>query len=381
MAIRDRELRIYAMPTAEMAAEQPSAGGIRLEGLDVARGIAFIGMVLVNYGVVMAFSSRNPSWVRSMLDACTGRAAALFVLLAGAGLSLMIMRAAERDPDRGQNRARGVYVRRALVLLVGGYVFYPFWEGDILHYYGVYLALGALIVPLRSGWLLTIAFAVIAGFAAMYLWWLPWRLADLFNPQFWTWSGQAKNLFFNGWHPLFPWFAFLTIGMAVGRLPLQRQGVQLLLLFGGVGLALVANFGSEFVVESLRDSEMPRYESAALIELFTTSCVPPGPFYVFEALGTALAVVGASMLIARSPRLLWLPLARVGRLALTLYVAHVLIGLESWKAMGGREGRVDLHEVFRWWLAAVVISLIFATIWLQFFKRGPLEMLLRRIAR
>ena len=342
--------------------------------------MAFIGMVLVNYGVVMAMGSRNPGWVRTMLDACTGRAAALFVLLAGAGLSLMMMRAATRDPERGRNAARGVYLRRALVLLVGGFVFYPWWEGDILHYYGVYLAFGALLVPLRSLWLLLLAVVTIAGFVGIYLWWIPWRLGDVFSPDFWSLTGQLQNLFYNGWHPIFPWFAFFLVGMTVGRLPLQRHVVPWLLLGGGAALAFTANYGADFVIEWLEDSDMSRYQSEPLITLCGTSCLPPGPVYVLEATGTALSVIGASLLLAKlTPRLLWLPLARVGRLALTLYVAHVLVGLGSWEAMGGRQGRSNLQEVFNWWIGTAVVSLVFATLWLQFFKRGPLELVLRKI--
>ncbi|MEC7725345.1 MAG: heparan-alpha-glucosaminide N-acetyltransferase domain-containing protein, partial [Planctomycetota bacterium] len=165
----------------------PRAPSTRLDGLDVARGIAFTGMVLVNYGVVMAMGGRNPAWIRELREACTGRAAALFVLLAGAGLALMVARAAARDPGRGAGEARRVYARRALALLVGGYAFYPFWEGDILHYYGVYLALGALLAPLRSRWLLLLAIVAVGGFVAIYQWWIPYRWSDVLMPSFWTW--------------------------------------------------------------------------------------------------------------------------------------------------------------------------------------------------
>ena len=368
------------MPTLPEPHSRPANRPDRFDGLDVARGIAFIGMVLVNYGVVMAFGNRNPMWVRHMLDACTGRAAALFVLLAGAGMSLMVLQAERKNPEHGQRRARFVYLRRAIALLVGGYAFYPFWEGDILHYYGFYLALGALIVPLRSRWLLIIAVAAVAGFIAINLWWLPWRLVDLLRPDFWSWSGQAKNLFFNGFHPLLPWFAFLAIGMTIGRLPLHLRSVQLWLVGSGAALAVAAKVGSELAIEALGDSDMPRYESAQFIDLLGTSCIPPGPMYVAEATGTALSIIGIAMMITTAPRFLWLPLAQVGRLALTLYVGHVLIGLTAWEVMGGEEERADLHEVFRWWSSTVVVALVFASIWLRFFKRGPLETLMRRVA-
>lgn len=373
-------LKMQMMNSLPEPHSEPANRPPRLDGLDVARGIAFIGMVLVNFGVVMAFGNRNPTWVRYMLDCCTGRAAALFVLLAGAGLSLMVLQAEQRNPEHGQRRARIVYFRRAIALLVGGYAFYPFWEGDILHYYGFYLAFGALIAPLRSRWLLLIAVAAVAGFIAINLWWIPWRLADLFRPDFWSWSGQAKNLFFNGWHPLLPWFAFLAIGMTIGRLPLHLRSVQLLLACSGAALAVAANAGSGLAIEALGDSDMPRYESARFIELLGTSCIPPGPMYVAEATGTALSIIGIAMLITSAPRFLWLPVAQVGRLALTLYVGHVLIGLTAWEVMGGKEGRADLHEVFRWWISTVVIALLFAGIWLRFCKRGPLEFVMRKVA-
>ena len=154
---------------------------------------------------------------------------------------------------------------------------------------------------------------------------------------------------------------------------------RLTLVFTGAALACASHYGSAAVIDSLREGDLPRYTAAPLISLFGTSCLPPGPLYVLEAIGTALGVIGAASLLARAPRLLWLPVARVGRLALTLYVAHVVVGLGLWEALGGREGRGDLEEVFRWWLWTVVASLAVSTLWLQWLRRGPLELVLRKL--
>ena len=35
-------------------------------------------------------------------------------------------------------------------------------------------------------------------------------------------AGFARNLFFNGWHPVLPWLSFLLFGMVLGRLELGR---------------------------------------------------------------------------------------------------------------------------------------------------------------
>ena len=47
--------------------------------------------------------------------------------------------------------------------------------------------------------------------------------------------------------------------------------------------------------------------------------------------------------------------------------------------MGGADGRSDLEEVFRWWLWTALAALAFATLWLQALRRGPLELLLRKL--
>ena len=356
----------------------------RIDGLDIARGLAFAGMVLVNYSIVMAgFGGGGPEWVGAMRDACTGRAAALFVLLAGCGMSLMLSRADARGGKAATARARSTYLRRSIALLVMGYAFCVIWSADILHYYAFYLVLGALLSVLASRWLGAIALLCVVGFVVIYLWWIPyftgWNIRTLEHHDFWTWLGQLRNLFYNGWHPLLPWFAFFLVGMIIGRWPLQRFVFSPLLLLVGAALAVGARFGADALTDALADSDLPRYQTEKWLGLFGKECIPPGPFYVLEATGTALAVIGMSLFIARLPRWLWLPIARTGRMALTLYVAHVVIGLELWEQLGGDTDRADMPEVFRWWLFSVIASLVFATAWLQFRRRGPLEGLQRWI--
>ena len=133
------------------------------------------------------------------------------------------------------------------------------------------------------------------------------------------------------------------------------------------------------VIEQLQDSDLPRYRSKPWTELLTTSCLPPGPLYVLAAVGSSLAVIGVSLMSTRLPRTVWTPLARVGRMALTLYVAHVVLGLGLWEMSGGQEGRGNLQEVFWWWLATVAVSMVFATLWLHWLRRGPLEHVLRKV--
>ncbi len=60
----------------------------RIVGLDIARALAVLGMVIVNYKVVMV-SNATQGWLATTTGLLEGRAAATFVVLAGIGLSLM----------------------------------------------------------------------------------------------------------------------------------------------------------------------------------------------------------------------------------------------------------------------------------------------------
>ena len=47
--------------------------------------------------------------------------------------------------------------------------------------------------------------------------------------DFWTIKGFLRNLFFNGYHPIFPWFSFFLIGMLIGRLDLHNKNKKITL--------------------------------------------------------------------------------------------------------------------------------------------------------
>ena len=59
----------------------------RIIGIDVARALAVIGMIIVNFKTV--FGSNGSEWLKSIVSIFDGKAAATFVVLAGVGLALM----------------------------------------------------------------------------------------------------------------------------------------------------------------------------------------------------------------------------------------------------------------------------------------------------
>ena len=89
----------------------------RLEGLDLARAMALLGMVLVNFRIAMGVLAGGPTWLKPLLDALEGRSAASFVVLAGIGLGLSTRKLA-------WSAAMSHTARRALFLLIVGLLNY-----------------------------------------------------------------------------------------------------------------------------------------------------------------------------------------------------------------------------------------------------------------
>lgn len=136
----------------------PVPGQERLRALDVARGVAVLGILLMNiwafagpqaffdYPLAIADSPGNPvaTWVviHTLFE---GTQRALLSLLFGAGAMLSLTRLEARGAP---GTARGIYYRRTFALialgLVNAYIF--LWPADILFVYGL---AGLCLYPLR----------------------------------------------------------------------------------------------------------------------------------------------------------------------------------------------------------------------------------------
>ena len=104
----------------------PSTPKPRLDGIDLARYFAFVGMVIVNFKVVMG-AELNNGLLSLLTQALEGKAAATFVVLAGIGLGLA--------GAKSVNHTILVTLKRAVFLLVLGLANTLIFDADILHYY------------------------------------------------------------------------------------------------------------------------------------------------------------------------------------------------------------------------------------------------------
>ncbi len=330
----------------------------RLDALDAARFLAFCGMVLVNFRIA-AEVAPGTDWATVLVDALEGRAAALFVVLAGIGIGL-------------SRSSAGLLLRRAAFLFVIGLINMTIFDADILHFYALYFVVGSafLTTPARGLWLGALGILILSVIAHLFFNYdQGWDWDALVYTDLWTLPGFLRNTLFNGWHPVLPWAAFLLIGMAIGRSELHTLCVQHRLIMWGFGAAVLALFPHMMI----SDPELVAY--------LGTESIPPGPFYIMAGTGTACVVIG--LLLKLWPTIERSRIAPVltapGRQSLTLYMAHILIGMGLLEELGLLNGSLSASQIVLYALLFCALSSVFALLWFRKFKRGPLEYVMRRV--
>lgn len=364
--------------------------GSRVDAIDLARGIALLGMMLVHLGP--AWFDQNPP-IGDVIAA--GRAAPLFAMLAGVSLTLVY----RRDPQ-GAGSVRATCIR-GLILFVLGVSLGSLPDMPILiilAFYGLMIvaALPFRGLSTRTLLVLGLSWAIIAP---VLLLWLQIEsgpvggghpaFSDLLSP----WS-LFTGLVVRGAYPAGIWFAYVLIGLAVGRLDLKQLRIALGLVWAGLGL-VVATLAVGWIgilrgVLPLEDSDGERwwllfarasypFEPATWSELWRVGEHTSRPLNVLSAIGSALLAIGLCALAVRARRLrpILAPLLAAGTMTLTLYVAHVLwtwltrvsptAGPNEWMAWGSYER----------WAIQVVTLCAFAWLWQRFIGRGPLESVVR----
>ena len=355
----------------------------RVVGFDIARALAVFGMVVVNFKVVMGAGSAGPDWLVGVVGLLEGRAAATFVVLAGVGISLMSSSSRRAGDRAAVARDRGMMLRRAAFLFVFGLAYTPIWPADILHFYGVYIAAATLFLTASVRRLLGVATSLVLLFMALLLslnYDAGWDWDTLSYQGLWTPLGMIRHLFFNGFHPVAPWLAFMLVGMALGRLDLTDAKMRARVLRWSVSAAVFAETASWGLKRLVGAAALSQQEKADLMAVFGSDPMPPVVLYVVAAGGTAVtAVVLCVWLGTQYRNSAWIrPLVATGQLALTLYIAHVVIGMGVLEAANRLENQPLSFAVMAA-AAFCILGVAFATMWTRRFQRGPLEWVMRLV--
>ncbi|MBO8142617.1 MAG: DUF418 domain-containing protein [Firmicutes bacterium] len=345
-----------------MAAARPTAND-RIAGVDLARALAFVGMLMVHIGPT---SGRGLAGALYALP--HGRASVLFVLVAGMGVSLL----ARSGLPPWAVRRRLIW--RSLVLLPLGLALQELDHPVlvILQEYAVLFLLGAVTFRLPARWLLFLS--LLAGLFGPVAF-LAGRLADpvRFSRAAVSLSDSpgdiVHGLILSGPYPLVTWACPFLLGMWLARHDLRSRSVRAAM----VGLGALAAVGTAGLSRWLVATVFGPGRVWGWAQLATDGPHSQMPLWLFGSAGAAAMVLGLALVVADAlGRRAW-PMVAVGRMALTLYAGHLL--LLHW---AGPELRTPfVVEAFIEVIAIVLVSVLFSVAWLARYPRGPLEAVIR----
>ncbi|MGO1510878.1 MAG: heparan-alpha-glucosaminide N-acetyltransferase domain-containing protein [Actinomycetaceae bacterium] len=411
-------------------APAPRSAG-RILGLDLARGIAVLGMVTAHVG----FTTEDLSTLSGWLGFAHGRSSILFCLLAGVSLGILT---GGRTPYSGvpalQARTR-VLVRAALLLAVtAALAMLDTFVALILGFYAVWFMFSLPFHRWRARRLLVVGgiWLLVSSVAMPYL--LTLLEASGLVADAWGVNGAVLDAML-GLYPGFVWFGLILVGMGIARLDLRSWKVLLILLGAGIlsagvgyggGWALrEANVGTIAFSGESEDDPYPGEQSSAqflwtgdqppaVVDgsgtaggsdvdaggtgepwhapgipglTFDTDVVWPGttdllqssahsasPVEMVGSGGVALAILAACLLLPRVVQTALLPVRAIGTMSLTAYSAHVVV-IDWWP---------DTFAVFEESnrpLAYLAGGLAVGCLaWYLLLGRGPLERLMHMVS-
>jgi uncharacterized membrane protein len=380
----------------------------RLAGVDAARGVALIGMIAVH---VFSLYEEETDWVSWLVPVFSGRASALFAVMAGVGLALASGGRNGHSGNRAAADRRSIAVRAGVIAVVGltlGLV-----EADIDIILVFYALLFLLALPL-----LTLDAKRLAILAAAWILLSP-PIAYLFRQVLYAapfpgvlpgdpnWTSLQdpvallSTLFFTGAYPAFQWLGYLLLGLLLGRLALDSRRIQLWLALTGAAAVAVAQLASAFLLQVLGGARallatgeidawyFQAWDHRLLIDVADVDEGTSGWWLALDTphsgttldllntMGSAAMVLGLCLLLARAAdrlrgagagRRLLLVLAGPGSMTLSLYTAHILV-------MGAAYASdAEIGEAPLFWGQVVVFTCAGIAFNLAG-RRGPLERL------
>ena len=376
-----------------MAAEQPQAAGEtatggpvteseRILSLDLIRGVAVLGILLMNavsfaYGMVpyrnisTGGSDTGLDWAVAILGEVLvdQKFMGIFSLLFGAGIFLFIERAARRE-----KRPTLLNAWRNILLLIMGLVHMVIWEGDVLTAYAVSAFVLLLLRRLPSRAMIALGVGIFLASV------IPALLAQ-------SWVNTTDVSLEGLWTPGDESLASASVEtQTLGGLVLLAYLMRALgLILAGAGL-----YRTGFMQGALSDRFYQRMAlgglgvglSLATLGVVITYLADYGRDVAFigevpNTLGTIAASLGYMSLIIlwqRTSGFQWLKerFIAVGRMALTNYLAQTVFGvLILTLLLAGVE--IGRATVLLFILAVWALQLWWSPVWLNRFRFGPME--------
>ncbi len=363
----------------------------RIELLDVLRGFAIAGVLLVNIlyfsGYIytpfedmakMSFPQLNKTLIAIIFPVLLGKFYPILGMLFGAGLFMQFKK--KQNPGFMK-----FFIKRMSLLLLIGALHELIWPGDVVMVYALF---AFLMIPLRNfkpkQYLVFAVIMLILNFVALYL-------TDLFVPAKPILERTAhmhlsdfspnelvtmiQNDGFNGFITLIK--THLGVVWTIERY--GSLSFRILLIFAS-GAYL---FGSGFLMEKAH--KLKYFFIFLVIGLLGSYLMYYVSWYfkiidnLFLAL-TYISLVAVLMKTKLGYKMLK-GLAPLGRMALTNYIFQSVLGIIIFYGIGfGFFGKLPLYQIQVIGIVMLITQIQFSKFWLKKYNFGPLEWLWRRLS-
>ncbi|MGH1325682.1 DUF418 domain-containing protein [Bacillus pretiosus] len=363
--------------------------GERIHSIDIIRGIAVLGIFLVNWPIIAGVDSRDitgiyegiDSYIRLFYDMfIQTKFYTIFSFLFGLGFYIFMNRAEAKT-----DRPKTLFVRRLLILLLFGFLHYVLlWDGDILHTYAITGFFLFLFYKRKPRTILI------------------WSIVLLSFMQLFTLVGSLLML-------LVP---VDELGLSIAIMPLENWGLQitdrfhsfyseaisnsLIMLPETLGLFLLGLYaGKKDIFRRAKELDLKLKKWQIIMFILTLPMwfimvyffMNNQPYTPFSLMGITM-ISGKTLFIfyiVTLMRLLqkerWQTLLRpfqyVGRMALTNYISHTIVTLLIFGLLFKNDYLAPLWVGPLFCISFYTLQIFISRWWLSRYQYGPLEYIWR----
>ncbi|WP_440109255.1 DUF418 domain-containing protein [Paenibacillus sp. QZ-Y1] len=374
---------------------QPMSLNERVHFLDIVRGFAMLGIIIVNYFLiadsVKGFEMSSDDVVHNLVSwFAEGKFVTLFSFLFGVGFIIFMDRAAQRVESPNK-----LFARRLSILLGFGVLHITLvWVGDILAFYAV---IGFLLLAFYNRSPKTMLRWIIVLIVVQFLSPVFMMLYNTINtaasePNFADFALSSHNSGLTYVESITARWADMGTMVASSFSTVYSMFLMFLLGMYFVKMELFKN------MESKKQVWKKIWFISTIAFLITQSSMMLGMLIPFQnlmwmeissALGQNGGLTGSMFYLSTLAMLfLYVPKLRsalmiftkVGRMSLTCYLLHSIIGTILLLGYGfGLADHIQSAGTFMISLAVYLVLVIFSTLWLKRFKYGPMEWIWRKL--
>lgn len=222
----------------------------RVNALDVARALAILGMIGAHVGNIPPFAPGDPL---SYLSVVHGHSSLLFAVLAGVSIALMAGRTRLPGPSELPGLRLALLGRGAAIFVIGLLLeMLGTGVAVILAFYGIMYVAAMPVLRLRPSRLILLA-VPIALVGPLVV-----AVAEVLSLGG---AGDGAYLVLVGVYRFTAWAPLMLVGMALGRLPLERRRVAAAIAGVGAALAVVGTVVG--LLAALTFSLLPSYPGSS----------------------------------------------------------------------------------------------------------------------